>query len=94
MIADCSAAGGAESFVSQGADCSVVGGAEWSVVGGIEYFGDAFLVDFAYCHPSPLCALPHSCKLGNVVLMSIFLWPAWASPWHGGLLQLGVVLLF
>ena len=34
----------------------------------------------------PLCALLHFCRWGNVVPMSIFLWPAWASPWCEGLL--------
>ena len=60
MIADCSATGHAESFVSQDIDCCVVGGIGGFVVVGIEYFGGAFLVGFAYCHPCPLLALPHS----------------------------------
>ena len=76
MTADCSAAegaehsvvGSAESFVTQDADCSVAGDAEC--------FGGAFLVGSAYCHPSPLHVLPHSCKWGNVVPMSTFLQPA------------------
>ena len=55
MTDDCSAAGGAESFVTQNVNCSVAGGAEGSVAGG------AFLVGFAYCYPSLLHALPCSC---------------------------------
>ena len=70
---ECSVVGGTESFVTQDDDCSVAGGTEGSVTGGIEYFGSAFLVGSAYHHPSPLCALPHSCKWGNVVPMSISL---------------------
>ena len=81
MIADCSvaggaehsAAGGAESFVTQDTDSSMAGGTEGSVAGGIEYLGGAFLVCSAYCCPSPLHALPHSHRWGNVVLMSISL---------------------
>ena len=63
MIAECSVAGGAESFASQITECSVIGGTEG--------FGGMFLV--AYHHPSPLCLLPHSYKWGNVVPMSIYL---------------------
>ena len=97
----CSVVGGAEGFGFKDIDCSVVGGAEGfgfkdidcSVVGGAEGFGGTFMVGFAYCHPSPLHALPHSCKWGNAVPMRISLWPPWAPPWHRGLLQLGVDLL-
>ena len=53
------------------ADCSVAGGAESFVAGGVEYFGGTFLVGTAYCHPRPLHAHPHSHKWGNVVPMSI-----------------------
>ena len=81
MIAGRSAAGGTESFVSQDIGCSVVGGTEGfgsqdidcSVVGGTEGFGGACVVSFAYHHPSPLHALPHSYNWGNVVPMSISL---------------------
>ena len=81
MIAGCSAAGGAESFASQAIGCFVIEGTEGfgsqdidhSVVGGAEGFGGAFMVDFAYCCPSPLHALPHSYKWGNAVPMSISL---------------------
>ena len=62
MTADCSVAGGAESFVTQDVDCSMAGGTEGSVAGGTEYFGGAFLVGSAYHHSSLLCALPHSYK--------------------------------
>ena len=86
MIAGCSVARSTESFASQDIGCSVL----W----GTEGFGGAFMIGFAYCHPSPLWALPHSCKWGNAVPMSISLWPAWALPWHGGLLQLREDLLF
>ena len=94
--AGCSVARSAESFAYQDTECSVVGGAEGfgsqdincsQVVGAA---GFAFLVGFAYHHSSPLCTLPHSYKWGNVVPMSIL---SWASPWHGGLLQLGVAFL-
>ena len=73
MIADCSVVGGAESFVTQDTDYSVAGGTEGSVVEGIEYLGGTFLVGSAYHYPSPLHALPHSYKWGNVVPMSISL---------------------
>ena len=73
MIAGCSTAGVAESFASQVNECSVIGGTEGSVAVGIEYSGGAFLAGFAYCHPSPLHALPHSYKWGNAVCMSISL---------------------
>ena len=46
MTADCSAAGIAESFVTQDVDCSVAGDTEGSVAGGVEYFGGTFLVSF------------------------------------------------
>ena len=69
-------------------------GARYSVAGSAESFGGASLVDFAYHHPSPLCALLCFCKWGKCSPMSIFLWPAKASPWHGGLLQFWVVLMF
>ena len=65
MTAGCSVAGGTE--------CSAAGGTEGSVAGGIEYSEGSFLVGSAYCHPSPLCALPHSCKWDNMVPMSISL---------------------
>ena len=69
MIAGCSVAEGAERFVAE----AVV----MTVVVGTESFGGASLVDFADHHPSPLLhALLHFCKWGNVVPMSIFLWPA------------------
>ena len=67
---NCSAAGGAESFVTQDIDCSVAGDA---VTGSAEYFGGAFFAGSAYHHPSSLCALHHSCKWGNVVPMGISL---------------------
>ena len=81
MIAGCSAAWDTKNSVSQYIGCSVVGCTEGfgfqdidcSVVGGTECFGDTFLVGFAYHHPSPLCALPHSYRWGNVVHMSLFL---------------------
>ena len=81
VIAGCSVARGTESFASQNIDCSMVGGIEYfgsqdidcSVVGGAEYFGGAFLAGFAYCHPSPLCALSNSYKWSNVVPMSVSL---------------------
>ena len=89
MIAGSTAAGDAGNFVA------VVEGAGYPVIGGIGSFGGASLADFVNCHPSPLlCALLHSCKLGSVVPMSISLCSAWALPWHGGLLQFWVVLLF
>ena len=65
MIAGCSAAGGTESFASLDIGCSVVGGTDG--------FGGTIMVGFAYHHPIPLCALPHSCKWGNAVPMSISL---------------------
>ena len=50
MIAGCSVAGGAGSFVAVAVVVAVAGGAE--------SFGGACLVDFANHHPSPLlCAL-------------------------------------
>ena len=73
MNADCSAAGGAESFVTQNTDYSVAGSTEGSVARGIEYLVGTFLVGSAYCHPSLLCTLPHSYKWGSVVPMSISL---------------------
>ena len=55
------------------AGCSVSQDIECSVVAGTEDFDGTFLVGFAYQHPSPPCALPHSYKWGNVVPMSISL---------------------
>ena len=55
------------------ADYSTAGGAECSEAGGTEDFEGTFLVGSAYCHPSLLHALPHSCKWSNVVPMSISL---------------------
>ena len=92
MIFNCSAAGDAESFVSQHVDCFAIGNAEGSVAVGIgdsvaegfvqsmaEGFGGTFWVDFVGHHSSPLLhALPHFCKWGNTVPMSIFLWLVWA----------------
>ena len=69
MIAGCFVAGGAESFVSQHVGCSDGG----FVAVDIEYLGSVFLVGFSNCHPSPLCALPHSCKWGNAVPIGISL---------------------
>ena len=48
MTADCSAAGGVESFVTLDVDCSVSGCAKGSVAGVTEYFGGAFMVGSAY----------------------------------------------
>ena len=61
MIAGCTVAGGAGSFVAV------------AVAGGTESFGGTALVDFAGHYPSPLHACLHFCKWGNVVPMSIFL---------------------
>ena len=72
MIADCSVVGGTEGSVAQGVDCPVVGGTGYSAAGGTERFGGTSLVGFANHHPSPLHALLHFCKWGNVVPMSIF----------------------
>ena len=57
-----SVAGGAERTVTQNADCSAAGCTEDFVAGGTEYCVGAFQVGFACYHPSPLHALPHSCK--------------------------------
>ena len=59
--------------MTQDTDCSVVGGTEGSVAGDTEYFWGAFLVGSAYYHPSPLHALPNSCKWDIVVPMNISL---------------------
>ena len=77
MIAGCSVARGAESFMFQHIECSVVWSAGEFVAVNVEYLGGAFLVGFAYHHPSHLHALPNSYKWGNVVPMSISLSPAW-----------------
>ena len=71
--AEYSVAGGTERFVTQGAGYSVARDTGGSVAGGAEYLGGTFLVGSAYHHPSPLHALPHSCKWGNAVPMSISL---------------------
>ena len=67
-VVGCPVAEGAESFVAEGT--------AYSAAGSAESFGGTSLVDFAYWHPSPLCAVLHFCNWGNAVPMSIFLWPA------------------
>ena len=55
------------------ADYSVARDAEHSAAGALTILGVHSWVGSAYHHPSPLHALPHSCKWGNVIPMSISL---------------------